>query len=176
MCITNNGECSKEFEQTRGIHQGCALSGPVYLATAEILAKMLKENEKVKGVTIENVQEIVSQYADDTNVLSAYEQELLQEIINVFEQFRQKTGLEVNYKKSTLYKIGSARFCEKKFRLAKNFKWSQGPVDVLRIVIALDDLNDVNEQNLAKKKEKGRKNSTGMKSQKFVTDQQDYYC
>ena len=42
LAVVNNGYVSQYFVQEQGIHQGCALSGPCFLATAEVLAISIK--------------------------------------------------------------------------------------------------------------------------------------
>ena len=57
----------------RGLRQGCPLSMPLYILTAEILALQIRANKQIQGLTLPDSEEQVklSQYADDTTLLVA---------------------------------------------------------------------------------------------------------
>ena len=154
LCVTNNGYYSEFFAQTHGVHQGCGFSGLGYLCVSEILAISLKNNAHVKGIQVGNNQELVSQYADDTSLLSKYEQESIQVVIDELEIFKVNTGLTVNYEKSKLYRVGAAKGKTEKFKLSKNFTWSTDTIDLLGILIDLDNLDDLENINYVKMIEK----------------------
>ena len=147
LCVTNNGNHTEYFKQFRGVHQGCALSGPIFNCNAEILARKIQMNQKIKNIKIDGVAEVVSQYADDTTVLTVHEMESVQEVINELEDFYLNTGLKVNYDKSIIYKVGSARKDKTIVSLSKKFKWENQQVEVLGILVNLDDLNDSENRN-----------------------------
>ena len=109
LCVTNNGFRTKYQVQSRGVHQGFALSGQAFLFTAEILAHMILYNDNIKRVDINGTQEKLSQYAEDTSIWSKYDQNSLNAIIDVLETLYENTGLKVNYDKSVIYKVGSLR-------------------------------------------------------------------
>ena len=74
FCVTNNGWSLKFIAQERGVHQGSALSGPLFLYIAEILAINIKKNNDILGISL-NAQtdpEKIEQYADDTTLWSLY--------------------------------------------------------------------------------------------------------
>ena len=75
FCVTNNGRSSIYYTHGRGVHQGSALSGPVFLFTAEILALNIKANSKIKGIQTGQATETVAQYADDTNIWSLLDEQ-----------------------------------------------------------------------------------------------------
>ena len=56
-CILNNGWASSFFELQRGVRQGCPLSPYMYLfiLSAEILAKAIRSNNEIKGLTIKKI-------------------------------------------------------------------------------------------------------------------------
>ena len=147
LCVTNNRYQSRFFTQTQGVHQGCAFSGPGFLLSAEILAINIKNNKKIKGVPINGTQEIISQYADDTTIISAFDAESLQAIIDEFETFYQNTGLKVNYDKSIIYRVGAVKNTNVKLKTTKMFKWSNDPIDILGVLIQIDSLNDLEAPN-----------------------------
>ena len=60
-----------------------------------------------------------------TRPFSLYELNSLQAIINVFEDFKNNTGLKVNYDKLIIYRIGAVKDSQAKLKVSKNFKWSK---------------------------------------------------
>ena len=81
LCTINNGRWSAYFQQQRDVHQGSALSGPIFLYVAEIMALRIKANSKIIGVQIGEHNEKLSQYADDTGIWSKYSEESINEVI-----------------------------------------------------------------------------------------------
>ena len=66
--IKVNGFLSDGFALERGVRQGCPLSAPLYIITAEILAISIRLNPEIKGIQIEDIESKLSQYADDTTL------------------------------------------------------------------------------------------------------------
>ena len=148
FCILNNGKHSSYTPQHRGVHQGSALSGPLFIYTAEILALMVKNNPKIKGICIEQNDEKISQYADDANFWSIYEAESINSIIQELEEFRKNTGLKANYEKSVIQKIGSAKG-KKRLNLSKRFRWEDSTISTLGMIIEIDELQNIEVINYA---------------------------
>ena len=146
LCVINNGRCSPQFKQLRGVHQGCALSGPMFIYIAQILNVNIQNNSNIQGIKIGDVEEKLSQYADDTNLWSIYKEKSVNAIIDELEKFYLNTGLQVNYDKSVIYRVGGARSLPK-LKLKKNFKWSTDPIDVLGMMINIDKLSDLESDN-----------------------------
>ena len=85
--IMHNGEFSKYMTPTRGIHQGCAVSGYLFVLAVEILSHQIKNNAKIKGIPIPNTEdrELLSQFVDDLTVASMFDETSLQEIVKELE-------------------------------------------------------------------------------------------
>ena len=154
LCVCNNGYCSQYFTQSHGVHQGCALSGPCFLGTAEVLAHMIKNNHKILAVRIGDNEEKIAQYADDTSLWSLNDTQSLEEIIKTLNQFKENTGLKVNYEKSKMFHVGKVRKPSSELKLSKKLPVSHSSIEMLGILINMDDLNDINENNLVKTLEK----------------------
>ena len=68
-CILNNGWASNFFEIQRGVRQGCPLSPYLFILSAEVLATAIRKNTNIKGISINDVEIKLSQYADDTTLI-----------------------------------------------------------------------------------------------------------
>ena len=52
--VLNNGYNTGWFKPSRGIRQGCPLSGALFILVAEILAQFIRNNNKIEGIEIED--------------------------------------------------------------------------------------------------------------------------
>ena len=138
LSVMNGGHCSKWWKPTRGIHQGCALSGPSFLFVAEVLGHRINQNRQIVGVNIEGQEEKISQYADDTNILSAFDANSLRAIVTEFNIFHENTGLKVNYDKSIIYRLGSIKNTQLRLPVEQPFQWSNEDISVLGVIITMD--------------------------------------
>ena len=68
-CILNNGWASNFFEIQRGVRQGCPLSPYLFILSAEVLATAIRKNTSIKGISVNDVEIKLSQYADDTTLI-----------------------------------------------------------------------------------------------------------
>ena len=153
FCVINNGRWSQYYTQSRGVHQGCALSGPLFLYVAEILAINIKKNDKIKGINIMNENEKLEQYADDTSIWSIYCENSMNEIIEELDQFYENTGLKVNYEKSVIYKVACPPN-SKRLYLKKKFAWGKNAISALGIITGLsakDGTEDANFEEILEK-------------------------
>ena len=64
--VCQAGVISTFFPLHRGCRQGDPISSFLFLLCAEILAIRIKGNKNVRGITINDIEHIMSQYADDT--------------------------------------------------------------------------------------------------------------
>ena len=67
-CILQNGFLSEFFYLQRGCRQGDPVSPYIFILCAEVLSLMLRKEESVKGIHINNKLFLLSQYADDTQI------------------------------------------------------------------------------------------------------------
>ena len=85
-CVTNNGYASDFFNLERGVRQGCPLSGTLFVLGIKILALVIKQNPKIKGIRV-GAQEIkIKQYPNDTTVLLK-NPELMSLLLDLLEKF-----------------------------------------------------------------------------------------
>ena len=65
-CIKNNDTTSKQFTLGRGVRQGDPLSPYLFILAVEILSNKIRQNKDITGITINNEEIKLQQYADDT--------------------------------------------------------------------------------------------------------------
>jgi hypothetical protein len=124
--VIQNGHMSEFFSLERGCRQGDPLSPYLFLLCVEIMGIMVRENKKIKGLHIDEIEHKISQYADDTELFLDGEKQSLVELIKTLQQFYALSGLKMNMEKTNVIWIGSrigspARFCEElKFRWCPN--------------------------------------------------------
>ena len=101
-CIQNNGKFSEPFEIQRGVRQGAPNSSFIFLLCAEIMAIMIRNNQKIQGIPVGDITYLLSQYADDFDTFSKANNTSVTELFNVLESFRNISGFQINYNKNHL--------------------------------------------------------------------------
>ena len=152
--IQNNGNFSLPISIKKGVHQGGCCSSVYFLVIAEILAISLRNNESIEGISIQQIRNILNQFADDMDIFSLCSKESLQAIHQELADFRQQSGFTVSYEKTTLYRIGSLRHANAMMYDMDQYTWSNEDITVLGVTIAHNDLVQKNfEPLVAKAKE-----------------------
>ena len=67
-CIIQNGFISDFFYLKWGCRQGDPISPYIFILCGEILGKMIRNNNDIHGIIIDNKEYKISQYADDTQL------------------------------------------------------------------------------------------------------------
>ena len=132
-CILNNGWSCSFFKLERGVRQGCPLSPYLFILCVEILAEAIRKNESIKGITI-NEQEIkISQYADDTTLILDGSTVSFTTSLQILDLFSEISGLRLNIKKTEALWIGSKIGKEVNLSAEKDFKWVKDKVRALGV-------------------------------------------
>ena len=79
--VVVNGIVSPWFSVKRGCRQGDPISPYLFLLCAEILGSMIRENKIIKGIVINNEEHKISQFADDTQMLTEGDRNSFEQII-----------------------------------------------------------------------------------------------
>ena len=137
-CVLNNGWASSFFELQRGVRQGCPLSPYLFILSAEILAKAIRSNKEIKGITINKTEIKISQYADDTTFILNGTEKSLSTTLNTIENFGKESGLRLNNRKTEALWIGSMVGKKEKLFPEKNFKWPENKVKFLGVWLSID--------------------------------------
>lgn len=143
-CVTNNGYASEFFDISRGVRQGCCLSPYIFLICCELLSHAIRSADKIKGITVpllvNNVtidyEVKISQYADDTVVYMDGSENCLEETLDILDKFAIFSGLQINYEKSTVFRLGSLKTSNVEFAVNRNLKWSSESIMYLGMLIS----------------------------------------
>ena len=149
--IQNNGFFSSEIPIHKGVHQGGCCSSIYFLVIAEILAMTLRGNEKVQGITIGQIKNILNQFADDADVFSINSEESIREIFRELEWFRKQSGFMISNEKTMMYRIGSLRHSNAQLYGIDQVAWSNEDITVLGVTVSHDNIVEKNYEIIQKK-------------------------
>ena len=144
--VTNNGWISDYFPLQRGVRQGCPLSPYLFIIAAEILAIQIRQSPKIKGIFIGEKELKIKMYADDTQIITLYNQNSITEIGSIFAKFSEISGLTVNFEKSDILRIGALRNTDVVLHTDQPFSWTNEALTILGIKITtnIDELLSIN--------------------------------
>ena len=139
VCTQNFGFFSDFFSKGRSVNQGCIISPAIFLLTSEILANKLRNNDKIKGIKIKDVEHLISQFADDIDIYLPYDETILNETLKVISDIEVHTGLKASYDKTTIYRIGSIANTDAKCYTFRKVKWTNDPVNTLGLDLYMSE-------------------------------------
>ena len=98
--IKTNGWLSAFIPLERGLRQGCALSMPLYILTAEILATHIRSHTAIHGLHPPgSATEVrISQYADDTTLFLTQDTSI-HTVFEIFQNYERASGARINLDK-----------------------------------------------------------------------------
>ena len=131
--INQDGNLSRWFKNGRGCRQGDPISPYLFLLCAEILAIKLRGNNQIKGIRIGNTMHLISQFADDTSLFLDGTKKSLETTLNELKDFKEMSGLSVNYSKSQVIWIGCKRNSLEKLVDDAELVWNATKFKVLGI-------------------------------------------
>ena len=90
--IQNAGNFSKDTNILKGVHQGGPCSAYYFLICAEILAMNLRNNEKIKGIPVNMIRNLLGQYADDMDIYLIKDRQSYKEVLLELSKFKRHSG------------------------------------------------------------------------------------
>ena len=135
ICTQNNGQSSNWITPTRGLHQGCCISPHLYNLTGQLFADLFTNNTELDGLTFNQILNLLSQFADGTNIYLKYTKSNIDHILQTLQISERNLGLKVNYNKTTIYRIGSIMNTNAKLYTLKNYVWDDPPITTLGIEV-----------------------------------------
>lgn len=145
-----NGCLCKPFKVTRGIRQGCSLSGMLYALSIEPLLRKIRLN--IEGLVFPscNVSFTLSAYADDV-IIMVKNQEEVNNLSRIVESFCKLSSARVNWAKSEALAIGS--WLSGLPRLPGGLKWRRGGLKYLGVHLGDEDTEKMNWEGVMEKVE-----------------------
>jgi hypothetical protein len=126
-CIINNGHCSKFFSLNRGVRQGDPLSPYLFILALELMSVAIKKDtiRSINGMKMNNSENLLSQYADDSSPILDGGDDLLRKSLYILEKFSECAGLKANLDKTEAIWIGSKVYSKERLLPGEKLKWNQ---------------------------------------------------
>ena len=90
----------------------------------ELLSAALNFNPKIKGISINNSEFLISQYADDSTLSLAVDENSLNEALNMISLFSICSGLRANLNKTQVVWIGARWGCGLELKTNTDIEWN----------------------------------------------------
>ena len=129
-CVLNNGAATNFFKVQKGTKQGDPISPYLFILAIEILAVMIRRNDKINGIKLSNAHFKIALFADDTT-LFLKDVNALREALKVFDCFYRFSSLKLNKSKSEACWIGKK---VKKQTILEDVKWVNLYKDGIKIL------------------------------------------
>jgi len=129
ICVLNNGHASCFLPINRGVRQGCPLSGLFFVIGLELLARAIKRDNRIKGITTGDKEIKISMYADDTTVI-VRDLDSITHLLIMLEKFASISGLQTNTSKTEALWLG---LWKDRLDTPFNFNYPQDPIFALGV-------------------------------------------
>ena len=137
-CILQNGHMTDYFSLQRGCRQGDPISPYIFILCAEVLSHMIRKDQDIKGIIINNKEYKLSQYADDTQIFLDGTEISLRKTLEKLNTFYLMSGLKLNIEKTKAIWIGSTNKSNIKLCHEYNLDWNQEPFKVLGVTFTTE--------------------------------------
>ena len=127
------------------------ISSLLFLTVVEVLDLKLRQNQNIHRID-PDIPNLRAQYADDTWAMLKYCAESLRELMLEFRNFADFSGLNINFDKTKIKKIGPVRFTPDMINTDEHLVWA-GSVKILGIIVSPDIkyMQQVNYESLLQK-------------------------
>ena len=124
-CINHAGNISDYFGIDRGCRQGDPCASLLFVCAIEILCIKLRSSNLVKGFKIDNIEILLSLYADDCSIFLEYDEVNLRNAITILTNFFYLSGLEIHLKKTQCVIFGAQTMNTPKLCHDLGLNWDQ---------------------------------------------------
>ena len=106
--VVQNGHLTNSFPVERGCRQGDPISPYLFVIGSDLLTRLIKGNNEIQGMKINESEYRIAQYADDTKVFLDGTEASLRATLNTFDFFQNISRLKVNLEKTRSGATGSS--------------------------------------------------------------------
>ena len=146
--VLQSGFLSEFIDIERGCRHGDPISSRMFIICAQVMLLLILNNKSIKGISVNGVEQIINQFADDTTLVLDGSKEFLVAALNTIEIFGSMSGLKINTDKTKLIWIGKKRYSKDKINTTCNFAWGATDFNLLGINFSTD-LERITELNFS---------------------------
>ena len=133
-----NGQTTQWFTAERGCRQGYPISPYIFILCVEILAIMIREDSDITGIGINKVEHKISQFADDTQLMSNGEKNSFEKSKDAINKFGKVSDLFLNADKTQAIWLGSKKYSRVKYMPYVKMVWNPTMFKILGIWFTQD--------------------------------------
>uniref|UniRef100_A0A670JBZ4 Reverse transcriptase domain-containing protein n=1 Tax=Podarcis muralis TaxID=64176 RepID=A0A670JBZ4_PODMU len=97
-----NNVITEDIKISKGTRQGCPLSPLLFITVLEVLLNAIRQNKRIKGVTLGLNEYKVKAFADDVVLTVEEPTESIREVLDEMEQFGKVAGFRLNKSKTKM--------------------------------------------------------------------------
>ena len=94
------------------------------------------QNRSIHGITVNELESILAQFADDTNLFLEYNYNCLEAVCQTFKNIEENIGLKISYEKTNVYRVGSLKNSNAKLYTSKELNWTNKDIHTLGVYIS----------------------------------------
>ena len=156
LATSNAGFVSRFIIPGHGLFQGNPIASLLFTLVIEVLAQMLRNNDKIDVVEIQGIKYILSQFADDLNIFRKFNAKSLNAILDTLKLYERISGMKVSMEKTTIYRIGSISGSNARLYTQHKIAWCDKPINLLGIQV-MHQFEQLAELNYAELMEKANR-------------------